>query len=259
MLTKRNGCSPAWSGHGGQGRAGRDLGPTIQYYDTDHCIVRCRHLEARDPCRLVPGLPGRTEQANRHYGRTTKRQSRCQADTDKRSKAHAHAQAADVPGRGQTTELRAEAQAGEAGRKSPSWRAEAAAKPKRMRKPPTWRAGRWASRRVVGRGAGEASRKSPSWRANAAAVPSQPALLARSQRRPAAAASTATHANAQGGSVAPRDARTPPLEESSAALARQTLDAAPYHVPQRVLPTEGPGCVIRGNQVDPQLGESGSR
>ena len=38
--------------------------------------------------------------------------------------------------------------------------------------------------------------------------------------------------------MAPRDAQTPPLEESFAALARQTLDAAHDHVPQCVLPTD---------------------
>jgi hypothetical protein len=38
--------------------------------------------------------------------------------------------------------------------------------------------------------------------------------------------------------VAPRDAQTPPLEDSFAALARQTLDAAHDHVPQCVLPPD---------------------
>ena len=38
--------------------------------------------------------------------------------------------------------------------------------------------------------------------------------------------------------MAPRDAPPPPLEESFAALARQTLDAAHDHVPQCVLPPD---------------------
>ena len=38
--------------------------------------------------------------------------------------------------------------------------------------------------------------------------------------------------------MAPRDAQTPPLEESFAALARQTLNAAHDHVPQCVLPPD---------------------
>jgi hypothetical protein len=58
--------------------------------------------------------------------------------------------------------------------------------------------------------------------------------------RPAApAASNAAHANARRGPVAPRYAQTPPEEESFAALARQTLDAAHDHVPKScVLPTD---------------------
>jgi hypothetical protein len=38
--------------------------------------------------------------------------------------------------------------------------------------------------------------------------------------------------------VAPRDAQTPPLKESFAALARQTLDAAHDHVPECALPID---------------------
>ena len=38
--------------------------------------------------------------------------------------------------------------------------------------------------------------------------------------------------------MAPRDAQTPPLEESFAALARQTLNAAHDHMPQCVLPPD---------------------
>ena len=33
----------------------------------DHCIVRCRDLEARDPCRLGPGRRGRARPANNHH------------------------------------------------------------------------------------------------------------------------------------------------------------------------------------------------
>ena len=91
-------------------------------------------------------------------------------------------------------------------RKPPTWRAEgkppsggprrrrggpqvavlasgAAAKPKPMRKQPTWRADGQATGRWAGAGS-----KSQSWGANAAATPPQLTLLASSQSPPAAAA-----------------------------------------------------------------------
>ena len=61
-------------------------------------------------------------------------------------------------------------------------------------------------------------------------------------RRPAA------HAGAWGGPMAPRDARTSPPEESSAALARQTLVAAPHHARGRVRPL--PNSALRSDRED---------
>ena len=65
---------------------------------------------------------------------------------------------------------------------------------------------------------------------------------AASLRRPAA------HAGVWGGPMAPRDARTSPPEESSAALARQTLVAAPDHARGRVRPL--PNSALRSDREE---------
>ena len=45
----------------------RPRGGRIQIKNQDHCMIRCRDLEARDPCRLGPGRRGRAGPANNHY------------------------------------------------------------------------------------------------------------------------------------------------------------------------------------------------
>ena len=136
----------------------------------DHCIVRCRDLEARDPCRLGPSRCGRAGPANNHYGRrrTTVlplnakpgrdrhvQQSQCQCASHRRGGPRRRR------GRPQAAVLRLAS--GSSSKAQAHWA---------MRKPPTWLAGR----------------NLPSWRANAAAAPPRPALLASSQSPPAAAA-----------------------------------------------------------------------
>ena len=92
----------------------------------------------------------------------------------------------------------------------------------------------------------------------------RPAAARPSQRLPVAATEKAAHASARGGprEKAARGQRGGPRRlhhdassgEGVAALARQTLDAATYHVPQRVQTTERQwvlfraGCVMQGNQ-----------
>ena len=119
-------------------------------------------------------------------------------------------------------------------------------------------AGRWASRRAAGRGAGQAANRRPGERKQ---QPGRPTAGAASAARPQPAPPRCRRIKRNTcqctGWTRSATGRRTDGSTGGLALARQTLNTAPFHVPQRVLPTEGRGCVNRGNQVKPQQGGSG--